>query len=80
MSTGFALHALVVVLRIISSKLVHNQTPTFILELPTPPQDIYYRRAKEYGFRARSAFKLLHLDEKFDLFNGEYPHSSIQNS
>lgn len=33
-------------------------------------RDIYYRRAKEYGFRARSAFKLLHLDEKFDLFNG----------
>jgi tRNA (cytidine32/guanosine34-2'-O)-methyltransferase len=29
-------------------------------------QDIYYRKAKEVGFRARSAFKLLQLDEQFD--------------
>ncbi|DBA03331.1 TPA: hypothetical protein N0F65_004608 [Lagenidium giganteum] len=28
-------------------------------------RDIYYRRAKEVGFRARSAFKLLQLDEQF---------------
>ena len=34
-------------------------------------QDIYYRKAKEVGFRARSAFKLLQLDEEFDLFSGE---------
>ncbi len=34
-------------------------------------QDVYYRKAKEVGFRARSAFKLLQLDEVFDLFNGE---------
>jgi tRNA (cytidine32/guanosine34-2'-O)-methyltransferase len=33
-------------------------------------RDIYYRRAKEEGFRARSAFKLLQLDEEFDLFEG----------
>eukprot|EP00946_MAST-07B_sp_MAST-7B-sp1_P000918 g918.t1 len=33
-------------------------------------RDIYYRKAKEVGFRARSAFKLLQLDETFDLFNG----------
>ena len=33
-------------------------------------RDIYYRRAKEEGFRARSAFKLLQLDEEFDLFSG----------
>ena len=31
-------------------------------------RDIYYRKAKEQGWRARSAFKLLHLDETFDLF------------
>lgn len=30
-------------------------------------QDIYYRRAKEVGFRARSAFKLLQLDEQFKI-------------
>ena len=28
-------------------------------------RDVYYRRAKEMGFRARSAFKLLQLDEEF---------------
>lgn len=33
-------------------------------------RDIYYRKAKELGFRARSAFKLLQLNEEFDLFNG----------
>ena len=39
-------------------------------------QDIYYRKAKEVGFRARSAFKLLQLDEEFDLFTGEWAASS----
>lgn len=33
----------------------------------TPTQDIYYRRAKEVGFRARSAFKLLQIDEQFGI-------------
>ncbi|KAE9552968.1 hypothetical protein FO519_003845 [Halicephalobus sp. NKZ332] len=33
-------------------------------------RDIYYRMAKENGYRARSAYKLLHCDEKYDLFNG----------
>ncbi|XP_065180655.1 putative tRNA (cytidine(32)/guanosine(34)-2'-O)-methyltransferase [Sycon ciliatum] len=32
-------------------------------------RDIYYRLAKEEGWRARSAFKLLQLDEEFDLFS-----------
>ncbi|MGH0137657.1 UNVERIFIED_CONTAM: hypothetical protein FKN15_071613 [Acipenser sinensis] len=34
-------------------------------------RDIYYRLAKEEGWRARSAFKLLQLDEEFRLFKGE---------
>lgn len=33
-------------------------------------QDIYYRKAKEIGFRARSAFKLLQIDEEFNVFEG----------
>ena len=33
-------------------------------------RDIYYRKAKEEGWRARSAFKLLQLDEAFGLLGG----------
>jgi tRNA (cytidine32/guanosine34-2'-O)-methyltransferase len=35
-------------------------------------RDIYYRLAKEEGWRARSAFKLLHLDQQFGIFKGKY--------
>lgn len=31
-------------------------------------RDVFYRRAKEQGYRARSAYKLLQIDEEFDLF------------
>ncbi|XP_060536698.1 tRNA (cytidine(32)/guanosine(34)-2'-O)-methyltransferase [Cylas formicarius] len=33
-------------------------------------RDIYYRKAKEQGWRARSAFKLIQIDEKFNIFEG----------
>ncbi|KAI7879003.1 FtsJ-domain-containing protein [Lichtheimia hyalospora FSU 10163] len=33
-------------------------------------RDVYYRLAKEQGWRARSAFKLLQIDEDFNLFEG----------
>uniref|UniRef100_A0A1B0A632 Putative tRNA (cytidine(32)/guanosine(34)-2'-O)-methyltransferase n=1 Tax=Glossina pallidipes TaxID=7398 RepID=A0A1B0A632_GLOPL len=33
-------------------------------------RDIYYRLAKEEGWRARSAFKLLQIDEKFVIIDG----------
>lgn len=33
-------------------------------------RDIYYRKAKEVGFRARSAFKLLQIDEEYALLDG----------
>lgn len=39
-------------------------------------RDIYYRLAKEEGWRARSAFKLLQLDEEFNLFEGNTTFSS----
>lgn len=32
-------------------------------------RDVYYRKGKSAGYRARSAYKLLHLDEEFDLFS-----------
>lgn len=44
--------------------------PLSKIAIPSTHQDIYYRKAKEVGFRARSAFKLLQIDEEFDIFNG----------
>ena len=37
--------------------------------------DKYYRKAKEEGFRARSAYKLFQIDAKFNIFrvNGRFP-------
>lgn len=35
-------------------------------------RDIYYRLAKEEGWRARSAFKLIHIDEEFGILEGTY--------
>jgi tRNA (cytidine32/guanosine34-2'-O)-methyltransferase len=32
--------------------------------------DPYYRKAKCEGYRARSAYKLLQVDEEFNIFNG----------
>ena len=31
-------------------------------------RDIYYRKAKEEGYRARSSYKLLQIDEEFNIF------------
>ncbi|GMF20343.1 unnamed protein product [[Candida] boidinii] len=33
-------------------------------------RDLYYRKAKEEGWRARSAFKLLQLNDQFQLLDG----------
>jgi len=33
-------------------------------------RDLYYRRAKEEGWRARSAYKLIQIDETFGIFEG----------
>lgn len=35
-------------------------------------RDIYYRRAKEEGWRARSAFKLLQIDNECHILDGSY--------
>lgn len=44
--------------------------PSFSSGRPPFAQDIYYRKAKEEGWRARSAFKLLQIDQEFNIFNG----------
>lgn len=72
--------------------IIHFQSlhkATFFLWVATPrtnaypfsfsftTQDIYYRKAKEVGFRARSAFKLLQIDEEYDIFKSTcYPSCS----
>lgn len=38
-------------------------------------RDAYYRLAKEQNWRARSAFKLIQIDEQFDLFAHSDPNS-----
>ncbi len=40
-------------------------------------RDTYYRQAKEEGWRARSAFKLLQIDEEFKIFAGLFPQIRI---
>lgn len=39
-------------------------------KFPTEKVDQYYRKAKVLGYRARSAFKLLHVDEQFHICDG----------
>lgn len=34
-------------------------------------RDIYYRKAKEEGWRARSAYKLLQLDDVYHFLDGK---------
>jgi 23S rRNA methylase len=41
-------------------------------------RDVFYRRAKESGYRARSAYKLLQIDAEFNLFRSAKVPSSSQ--
>lgn len=43
-------------------------------------RDIYYRLAKEEGWRARSAFKLLQIDQVFNILDGMYMYTLIGQS
>jgi len=38
-------------------------------KLQKDKRDIFYRRAKEEGWRARSAYKLLQIDEEFNILS-----------
>lgn len=35
-------------------------------------RDAYYRLAKEQGWRARSVYKLMQIDEQFEIFKGAF--------
>ena len=43
-------------------------------------RDIYYRKAKEEGWRARSAFKLLQIDDAFGIFQGAFTEMVLVQS
>ncbi|KAH0632455.1 hypothetical protein KY290_035874 [Solanum tuberosum] len=43
-------------------------------------RDIYYRKAKEEGWRARIAFKLLQIDDEFDILEGSLLNSWLEIS
>jgi tRNA (cytidine32/guanosine34-2'-O)-methyltransferase len=47
-----------------------NNNSNIMGRLSRDKRDVFYRRAKEKGYRARSAFKLLQLDSEFNLFEG----------
>jgi tRNA (cytidine32/guanosine34-2'-O)-methyltransferase len=40
------------------------------MQVSKDKRDVYYRKAKEEGWRARSAYKLIQIDETFDIFSG----------
>lgn len=47
-------------------------------KLSRDKRDVFYRQAKESGYRARSAYKLLQIDAEFDLFgSGTHQPSSL---
>ncbi len=53
------------------SKPRSNGLPSNMGRASKDKRDIYYRKAKEEGWRARSAFKLLQIDDAFNIFEGK---------
>lgn len=43
-------------------------------------RDIYYRLAKEEGWRARSAYKLLHIDEEYGILSSTVKNLEVTSS
>ena len=52
-------------------KDLHLTLQTNMGRLSRDKRDVFYRRAKEKGYRARSAFKLLQIDSEFHIFGGK---------
>ena len=42
-------------------------------------RDVYYRLAKEEGWRARSAFKLIQIDQQFNILQGVNRNGVLQH-
>eukprot|EP00985_Skeletonema_marinoi_P025970 scaffold19606_cov134-Skeletonema_marinoi.AAC.3 len=55
--------------QLIAAFLHHHLTT--MGKLSRDKRDVFYRKAKESGYRARSAYKLLQIDAEFDLFGFE---------
>ena len=53
-------------------------------KLSRDKRDIFYRKAKDSGYRARSAYKLLQIDDMFNLFgdpdHGEQQQQKVRSS
>lgn len=49
-------------------------------KLSRDKRDIFYRKAKESGYRARSAFKLLQIDSEFNLFGEQRDEKVVDGS
>merc|ERR1719253_865687 len=49
-------------------------------KLSRDKRDVYYRKAKESGYRARSAYKLLQIDAEFNLFGDENNHEVVESA
>lgn len=52
----------------VSQKVVQVKFDSSMGRLSRDKRDVFYRLAKEKGYRARSAFKLLQIDAEFNLF------------
>lgn len=49
----------------------HEFFPAKMGKTSKDKRDIFYRQAKEEGFRARSAYKLMQIDEMFHILDGK---------
>jgi len=60
-----------------TSRTHHIPSPliTTMGRLSRDKRDVFYRLAKETGYRARSAFKLIQIDAQFDLFGLKQPEA-----